>query len=396
MRAELTPAGSVQPGNQDGTNGPPPETWVLESAVDQLIAEKLVDQAAIVDQQIRLTSRARRNLSLKVERGSLPTLRIKRPEPTVPDTLETVAAEIRFYEFCRQEPAVSAVARFLAPSVAAFEDRPILVVEEIEGARSLWRHYVQDGTRQMPLGACRALGGALGALHETFGHQELVADPRLGDLASGPPEPLGYDRPDPRMLRFVSPANLEISRLLQSDSRSVEAFEEARRSWRDETLIHGDIRSDNVLVLPPSDDHAVEIRLIDWEFLQLGDPAWDIGDVLRDFADLWVFGMSWQPDLDPAARTASAAVSFADLRPVLTAFWQAYRERRELSESASQTMLLRATRYSGVRLAQTAWEYSATSEELSSRELVLLQIATNVLGDPQRARRELWGIDEVL
>ena len=81
--------------------------------------------------------------------------------------------------------------------------------------------------------------------------------------------------------------------------------------WRDETLIHGDIKSDNILVGPPRDRHEAQedtVWFVDWEFVQIGDPAWDLASALHDFMIFWTSSMPLEPDLAAEAMIDQRAI----------------------------------------------------------------------------------------
>jgi hypothetical protein len=55
-------------------------------------------------------------------------------------------------------------------------------------------------------------------------------------------------------------------------------------------------------------------------------------------------------------------------------------------------MLLRAVAFSAARLIQSAYEISSGSDSLAGPPVVLLQIAANLLVEPERGQIELYGI----
>jgi hypothetical protein len=54
---------------------------------------------------------------------------------------------------------------------------------------------------------------------------------------------------------------------------------ELRAGWRRCGVMHGDVRWDNALLVPGGRERVV---LVDWEFVDLGDPAWDIAGAVAD------------------------------------------------------------------------------------------------------------------
>lgn len=67
------------------------------------------------------------------------------------------------------------------------------------------------------------------------------------------------------------------------------------RSWwtAPRGLVHGDAVYDNLLVV---DDETEPMRLVDWEYLSVGDPAWDVANLVAD---------GWRLALTRAASTGT-------------------------------------------------------------------------------------------
>jgi hypothetical protein len=63
-----------------------------------------------------------------------------------------------------------------------------------------------------------------------------------------------------------------------------------------------------------------------------------------------------------------------------------------LEKSKSGQSLLAAVRYCGVRLLKMAFEMGVNSSSASGHLLCLVQVATNVLLEPEKAAVELLGI----
>jgi aminoglycoside phosphotransferase (APT) family kinase protein len=153
------------------------------------------------------------------------------------------------------------------------------------------------------------------------------------------------------------------------------------------TLIHGDVRSGNVLVVPP-DAGGEAIRLIDWELLAIGDPAWDVAGALQDLLVFWIRGLPLDAALSGEDRVRQAERPLAALHPLFAAFRDSY------AAVAGGRVFERAVPFSAVRLLQTVWEWADDVAELPAPAVMMLQVAANVLADPERARVELYGFPE--
>lgn len=369
-------------------------TYHLEESVRQLLDWGLVDEAAIVSGDLAVSSAARRNLNLRVERRHGASYLIKQLTAGPAEGAESLAREALFYAFCAAEPTVGPVAACMPRLHAVFDSGKVLALELIEDARTLWQEYGDRDPRHLPLAAPLALGWALGTLHSTFRGSGLATDPQLGSLREDCPPCFDLHRPHPGILRDASRARLELCRAVQRDPQLSAGLAAARSAWQCETLIHGDVRPDNVLFSASGDQTAV--WLVDWEFVQRGDPAWDLGCALHDHLLFWVRSMSPAPGLDSAQRAASARYPLGPLQVAMRALWTGYLTTASVSDREAAALLERAAQFCGARLLHTAWERARSLEHQSTLGVLVLQLSANLLADPGRALHELCGFDVAL
>jgi aminoglycoside phosphotransferase (APT) family kinase protein len=141
-----------------------------------------------------------------------------------------------------------------------------------------------------------------------------------------------------------------------------------------------------------TEDGPVELWIVDWEAVGFGDPAWDVAGAFQDFLVYWIFSMPLSDELTAEQMIAQARVPLGGLRTALRALWSGYKAGACLDGSEADDMLLRAVAFSAARLIQSAYEISSGSDSLAGPPVVLLQIAANLLAEPERGQIELYGI----
>ncbi len=408
---EATPAdpgGDADEGAGRGGSGTgePIRQLAVDDALPRLVAWGLVDEVEVAA-GLEITRVDGRHLNLRIDRPGDLSVLVKQPDPEITSSHRDLKREARFYAFCHQEPRAYRVARWMPGVVACFPEEAALAIAWLKGGRLRWDDPYQ-GTGAQPLmpGPPWILGRALGTLHATFHLPGLGDDRRLGNLTDSPPDALSLHLPGADVRRRLSPAQGRLLRILQGEAGLCDRLDAARAAWRAETVIHGDVRRDNVLVasedvetpqvrLCPGDPSwFARVRLVDWEQVQKGDPAWDVGSLLQDAALSWLLGMPQAPDLEAGARVAAAATPLPIVKYALRSLWLGYQVSTGLDGAAAARLLRRSVAHSGARLVQSAWECSAGAERLSTLAVLLLQVAANVLDDPERAARELYGLDE--
>jgi len=374
----------------------------VDEAVPYLLARGLLTAADVVDGEIRVRSATYRHRHLRVERvsGSAGNRAaaadggyvLKQVEPALGEADASFGAEASFHHLCREEPRLAALAPFLAPPRLVDADRRLLIFDLLAGARPLAEAlagaFRQDG--ELPIAPHAALGRALGTLHRAGA--ALVERLRCADLERRRPSVFTLHRPWLSAAARISAAQRRVLAIVQEHPEIGRELAAAAQRWvgadaAGATLIHGDVRSANVLVVAPGAGGEA-IRLIDWELLAIGDPAWDVAGALQDLLVFWIRGLPLELALSGEERVRHAERPLAALHPLFAAFRDGY------AAVAGGLVFERAVPFSAVRLLQTAWEWAEGVAELPAPAVMMLQVAANVLADPERARAELYGFPE--
>jgi Ser/Thr protein kinase RdoA (MazF antagonist) len=370
----------------------------VDNVVPFLLERGLVQSDWIISGDLAIRSAARRNRNLRVEGPGGAGYLIKQPDEIAPESRRTLGNEAAFYEFCQQEKAAAPVAAFLPRLVLRDQAQAIHALVLIEGARSLAACRLAQSAEAFPVESSRTLGQGLGTLHRVFRLPRFAGDPRLAWLTQSVPWIFRSNRrPTPAMLASLSPAGARVFQILRSEPDVGAALERLSSRWRAETVIHGDIKSDNVLTGPPRQGRAAGdagVWIVDWEFVQIGDPAWDVAAALHDDIVFWTSTMPQDPALSAEERIEQARCPLDVLKPATRALWEGYRQAAALDRGGAEAedLLGRAVAFSAARLILAAHELSLEQDDISVQAVLLLQIGMNLLTDPESGQINLYGI----
>ena len=353
----------------------------VDSAVPFLLDRGLIRDEEILAGEVAVEAVPRRNRNLRITTGKSSGLFVKQPEDLAQGSRETLRTEGDFYRrhaFRGGAPACS------LPALLLYEPSgPLLVLELLPAHRTLAEHARSLPPPHFPIATYRELGRRLAGLHAA-----LRPD---GDEALAPvslPWVSRAHEPSPSALRVLSPASLAALEILQGSAAIREGLGRLEALWTPCTLIHGDLRADNVLV-GGGTGGGEDIRLVDWELSQAGDPAWDLAAVLSSLVVLWLGGFpsSDQGAGDPAE---AAAVPWAVFQAAGLALWQGYRAHEHYEPAPG--MAARVATFAAARIVQSVLELAARRAELPELAVLLLQVSENVFADPARAAAKLFAL----
>jgi Phosphotransferase enzyme family len=351
-----------------------------------LLRRGITSPADIVNGDLRILDSSRRNCNLVVRTGRDHSFLLKQGYNE--HNADTVGHEARIYRFFADLPGSHPLRRFL-PTFHDYDAQAgVLALEVLPEAVSL--RQSADKRRSCPVRPARELGRALAALHGCD-VTSLRADPDVS-LPGNPPWELLICRPTLGTYRQSSGAGLQGLRLMQRFDRLQAALDELFDTWEPDALVHNDLRWDNCVRHRRRPGDRSDLKLIDWEFADLGEAAYDVGTVFAEYLSFWLRWVPMSNTSQPGDHLASAAVPLDRIQPSIRAFWESYVDYARLAPPAAGRLLLRAVRFCGVRLIHTAYEQLMGISELSTHAVALLQLADNVLDRPAEASRHVLGL----
>ena len=328
-----------------------------------LLARRLVRRRSIVSGSLRISDASSRNRNFRVSGGAGESLLLK--QGLAADSAHSLRNEVALYRRLTAAGDGGGAVAACVPRLHGHDARRrILILEWIAGGEDLDALHHRRGRPSAALAA--ALGRTLAAVHAVGRDEQALRD--------DPPWVLSLHRPPLEALRYLSAASVDLIGLLQADPGVGAALAELRDGWSAERLVHRDVKWANCIAHPAADGARLSrVKLVDWEMAGWGDPAFDIGSALSDFAAF---------ALRVAVSTAAPA-----------ALWRAYGRARGLDDRAAAALLERSVRFAGARLVQSAYEHTQETTVMSPQVTRVVALARDLLLAPAAAGAARLGIE---
>lgn len=377
----------------------PSVTHPYRRVVHYMVQRGLTGEHTLLDGDLTLVEASRRNANLKVMQLLGPSYLLKQGVDA--DTRQTVAHEAAMYVYIAALPENCELRRYFVHCQAYEVAEHILILELLPEARSLNEEQATSGRFSRHLAG--DLGRALAACHSApCPCAELPQERAVSiQFPLELPWALSLHRPSLSNLTNLSRAQRELLKVVQQYPDYCAALDDLRAGWRRDTLIHGDLRWDNVLVVRTApatrtrSRREVELKLVDWELADIGDACWDLGAALAEYLRCWVFSMPITGGLLPEQMMGLARRPLEAMQPAIRALWAAYRQQMAPSDRGTEEVLNRSVEYAAARLLQTASEHLHRASSLTGHAVTLLQLSANILQAPEEAALHLLGIPPV-
>lgn len=352
----------------------------IDNVVEYLLQRKLMNIESIIDGDLRIVDISRRNRNMQVNstRSGINYI-VKQPNISDYYAVKTVGVESKLYSLVHVDPNFASIRKIMPRFVNFDSDKNILIVEYITKSQSFIEFIYRLPKSELPIQPFCTLGKMMGLFHVTF--RDYLHSSAMSFLSQSLPPYITIIRPSCDLLTELSPANLNLFRLIQSNKDMLNLLDNFSTQWTTEqTLIHGDMSWENVII---SDEHGQleRLKIADWELARIGDPAWDFGVVLNEFISFWVYMLPIHSDARLDRFISLTQLPIGNIKKSMRAFWNGYKTASKIKVHNSNEFLERSIEYCVIRLIQRVYHSHTRSAELSPYGINIIQICLNIISN---------------
>lgn len=349
----------------------------------------MVSPSELLDGGLTITEVGRRNRNFCIEMQTGASLFVKQVPAFIPETMISFMREAACAQLAHEVESLTTL-RAVIPKIRHYDPaRQILIYDLFPDSQGYAETARKEG--RIPDTVIEALALILAGVHrETIALESLskIANTFAGEA----PWVFVIAEKAETVMPNMSAGCRQIVDALRATPELYYGLAQLGQQWRTTTLIHGDFKWDNVMVVDDSDGIR-KIKLIDWELANRGDPFWDVAGGLVALIQLWLFH---QPDTSQAANVQLQPSMPLDLiRQSGARFWRTYTSAFQSGFPSAETMAMHAGQLTAARLVLLAFEIAANSTVLSFHASAALQLARYFFTNPLRALSDFLGIEPI-
>ncbi len=207
---------------------------------------------------------------------------------------------------------------------------------------------------------------------------------------------------DPSIFSKICPDGLNFYKLYQRFPSLEQAVTELYEQSQPVCLIHNDLTLDNFIVDTQIDldTDSVQIRpeqlkIIDWERINWGDPAVDLGMVVAEYiGGIWLSNLVADGNLDINTMLRLAHVPLETITPSLKAFLEGYLTQFPQIINYQPDFIRKVVQFAGIGILDRLSYYVEHHYRFHNQSLCKLQVAKNLLCYPEHEIETIFGTTE--
>lgn len=360
----------------------------LDDIVPYLIKKKIIDSKCIVENDLEISYTAGRNNNFQILRKKSPSYILKQAESNEVSK-KSLKKEAQLYFMMNNDNDFNSL-KFIFPKFLFFDPAlHILSTKYVKNSKSLYYYLLNDDVKKFQ-SLFAFFGKLMAKYHSNF--TKFLNSPKFLIFTTTKPFTIPPPYPTSGIFQNSNLAVIEFHKIIQQYPELCKFLENPFHDWKNETIIHGDIRFSNLLISHIKNSSEHSIKLIDWEFSTTGDPAWDIGGVFQELVDLWLSFVSVNSHNERKDLVTSEKFSLSEIQSLLKSFWLEYVRYKHLKDNQINSLLDKSKRFCVARMIQTAIESINMQGKITNKALLMLQTSLNILNKPSSASKSLFGI----
>lgn len=374
--------------NTDHTNHERINSINIDNVIEYLLHNKLMNSKSIVDNDLEIYDVSRKNRNIRISFRTGSGLLLKQANPYDISSYVTIKRESLLYAIIQTENEFACLAD-IAPRIHDYDEKNNIMVTDYVPGYS-WNKYIsQELNMKLEPDMVASLANAVGTFHHTF--ENVLKVKRDLDFL---PKTFAFENllihPGPEIFINLSQANMTLLKIIQRDPKIYDILERLFASWDSRTLIHGDIKFDNIIVTV--EKNTKRHIFTDWEMASIGDPAWDIGSIFQEFIRSWLYILPITGTEEIQQLLEDSKESLQNMQYALRIFWNEYIQVIQKDPQETNELLLKSSKFCAARLIQSAYELLHSQTELNNLATYMVQIGLNMIDNVNSATIHLLGI----
>jgi hypothetical protein len=281
-------------------------------------------------------------------------------------------------------------------------DASILIFNYLNHYVELKAFYSEENT--YPPVILEAIGSTLAMFHRTTIDQPSYRDffentSKTTGIAEAPTFLWRLKYLGPQIFSVICPDGIEFLKLYQRHADLQRAIEEASAVFTPRCLIHNDLRLNNILLHHRWISHTETnplreslIKLIDWESCVWGDPAFDLGDLIASYLNIWLDSLVVSKATSLKEALSLAVTPLELLQPGIIQLLRVYLKHFPEVLQYYPDFLIRVMRFAGISLIQRLLVKVEHHLPFDNRGICMLQVAKSLLCAPEQAIPSVFGV----
>lgn len=361
-----------------------------ENIAHYLLEKGLISPESIIKGDFSVRDQSSRNANFAVNREYSPAYLVKQVRAHDQEKRETLRIEATCYWLANNDGAYQSLRNFLPRYFEYDYLHHILILELLPGVQNMHEYYRSAGV--FPASAAVKLADMLATYHT---HEAGALENQKSFSLFKKRKPWVFTLSESSLADWLNMPTLgkaekQSVQLILGNREFMEYLRRTGEDWEMKSLIHGDVKFPNFLInndfIPGNEP---DIRLIDWELADIGDPLWDVAAVIQNYLTLWIASELAQ---DYPQNESSFVVSLEQVQPSISAFWHRYAELANWTDIETKEYLEKTLCYTALKLVHTCFESVQGVNDMSLYSAKILQLSLNLLRHPDEAVSEVLGI----
>ncbi|MGF1591005.1 MAG: phosphotransferase [Pleurocapsa sp.] len=306
--------------------------------------------------------------------------------------------ELALHQLIKNFPELEPIQTSTSQVVKFDPENSIIVIRYLPDHLSLAEFY--ERKQEYPPQIASLLGNNLAQLHrltleQTKYREFLIQQTGQNDFGNAPLSLRGLARVGPGIFGNICSNGIDFFKLYQRFPSLHQAVSELHGSYQSVCLTHCDLNFSNYLIENQDDISAgSQIKLIDWEFLNWGDPAFDLGILVAKYLKLWLNSLFVDSDTELNLALSLALCPLEKVQPSLSALLKGYLAEFPEVLAAIPNFLTRVIQFAGLDLIKSIQHKIEHHRAFNNRDICSLQVAKSLLCQPEESMATIFSFTD--